>query len=467
MSVRAITAKRLAVLLCCALVLASDCPEGPAGETQAAIIASLVIDPDNFELTVGTSVEMTATATFEDGSDQIVNADASWESLNETIVEVTQSGLATALAAGAATIEVSYGGLTATSVGTVKPPASSVGARILAGTSSGVAHYFTDGSSVTHVETVDPGFGATGALLWDEAKQFLFSFSDIGDAELRVLTLDETSGELTPTGNVVDLGGQTVGSAGLWAEGATLGVALLQPPSLAFFNYSGDGSVTPATGPVDGQGFNAVAVGALSLSQTVGLWLALRLGSPREIWGWTQEEGEGFTEVTGSADPLRTLASRMAFDPDRDTQCMYIFGPFDDTDAATVGDDGAIGWAADFPIPVAAVAGVIVNAFIGGLSQLALAREDVPQVELHRIDATDCELTVLEAVLPVGFDFILDVAESDEGRVIAVTGYNQGEPTDYMQVFYHDGSQYQSLGGPLELNAVALGGLAVIEVALP
>jgi hypothetical protein len=61
--------------------------------------------------TVGSTSQLTATATLTNGSTQAITALATWRSSNLSVVTVSPSGLATAVAAGDADITATYSGL--------------------------------------------------------------------------------------------------------------------------------------------------------------------------------------------------------------------------------------------------------------------------------------------------------------------------------------------------------------------
>ena len=63
----------------------------------AATLVSLAVTPVNPSVPKGTSVQLTATGTFSDGSKEDLTNQAFWSSAFHQFVTVTQTGLATAI----------------------------------------------------------------------------------------------------------------------------------------------------------------------------------------------------------------------------------------------------------------------------------------------------------------------------------------------------------------------------------
>jgi carboxypeptidase family protein/Big-like domain-containing protein len=103
---------RSLVVLSLCVILASACgssggggnpPPGPTPVTLTSVTVTSSGAP-----VVGDTVQFTATATFSDGSTQIVSGQATWESSNTAVVTITGGGLATFLAPGEADIRATY-----------------------------------------------------------------------------------------------------------------------------------------------------------------------------------------------------------------------------------------------------------------------------------------------------------------------------------------------------------------------
>jgi uncharacterized protein YjdB len=72
----------------------------------------LQITPVNQALAVNASLQMTVTASFNDGSTQNVATGSAWSSSTPAIASVSSTGLVTGVSGGTATITAQYGGQT-------------------------------------------------------------------------------------------------------------------------------------------------------------------------------------------------------------------------------------------------------------------------------------------------------------------------------------------------------------------
>jgi hypothetical protein len=83
------------------------------------VLKYLEVSQMNLTLSAGQSVQLTATATFEDGSESDVSKTAVWTSTKE-LVATGKNGLIKANSKGTASISVKYGGKTVKIKVTVK-----------------------------------------------------------------------------------------------------------------------------------------------------------------------------------------------------------------------------------------------------------------------------------------------------------------------------------------------------------
>jgi len=94
--------------------------------TVSAGVQSITVSPASFTKFVGDTVQLTVIATFPDGSTVDVTNSASYESSNNNIASVSNTGLVTGVNAGTVTITVSFGGKTATVTGIFALPVAEV-----------------------------------------------------------------------------------------------------------------------------------------------------------------------------------------------------------------------------------------------------------------------------------------------------------------------------------------------------
>ncbi len=94
---------------------------GTATLGVAATLTSLTITPVNPSIAISTSLQLTATGIFSDGSTQDLTASASWTSSSGAIATVSSSGLLTGTGVGSATITATQAGVSGTITVTVTP----------------------------------------------------------------------------------------------------------------------------------------------------------------------------------------------------------------------------------------------------------------------------------------------------------------------------------------------------------
>lgn len=93
-----------------------------AGFAQAQTLTSLAISPNQPSVNIGGTTQLTATASYSDGSSNNVNSGVAWSSADPRMVSVSASGLAAGNATGTVAITATYQGQTATA-----PISSSMG----------------------------------------------------------------------------------------------------------------------------------------------------------------------------------------------------------------------------------------------------------------------------------------------------------------------------------------------------
>jgi hypothetical protein len=88
----------------------TNTPASPSSPT----LSSLAVSGATPLTGLGQTVQLTAIATFSDGSTQTVTTTATWQSSNTSVATVTSGGLVTAVTSGTVTLTASYQGKTAT-----------------------------------------------------------------------------------------------------------------------------------------------------------------------------------------------------------------------------------------------------------------------------------------------------------------------------------------------------------------
>jgi Bacterial Ig-like domain (group 2)/Ricin-type beta-trefoil lectin domain-like len=96
-----------------------------AGFAQAQTLTSVAISPNQPSVIIGGTTQLTATASYSDGSSNNVSSSVAWSSADPRMVSVSASGLAAGNATGTVAITATYQGQTATaaissSIGTIE-----------------------------------------------------------------------------------------------------------------------------------------------------------------------------------------------------------------------------------------------------------------------------------------------------------------------------------------------------------
>ena len=84
-------------------VFAAACGQSTTTASTVTAVAVTGTTP-----TTGTTSQFKATATMGDGTTQDVTSSATWQSSNNAVVTVTQSGAVTALGLGTVTVQATY-----------------------------------------------------------------------------------------------------------------------------------------------------------------------------------------------------------------------------------------------------------------------------------------------------------------------------------------------------------------------
>ncbi len=93
-----------------------------AAITVEPLIQSIAVQPQSASLTIGQTQQLTATATYSDGSTKDVTNSATW-SADSAVVNVSPTGLVTAAAEGSATVRARFDSVDAVATISVSKPA--------------------------------------------------------------------------------------------------------------------------------------------------------------------------------------------------------------------------------------------------------------------------------------------------------------------------------------------------------
>jgi hypothetical protein len=129
-------------------------------------LTGVSVGPSGLNLTVNQTFQMTATGTYNDGSQKTLTSGVVWSSSTPTVVSVGQtSGIVTGLQSGTSTITASSGGCSAcTGTATVSVVISNISSITVTPSSQSVT---AGGSAVFFKATASPGGDITQGATWN------------------------------------------------------------------------------------------------------------------------------------------------------------------------------------------------------------------------------------------------------------------------------------------------------------
>ena len=242
----------------------------------APTISSIVVTPDGLTLGIGIGQQYTATAIYSDGSVQDLVSGVTWSSSAPAVASISNSGLATTLSAGSATITAKVGSFTDTTQLTVV-----------------AAHLLSISVSPTPVSIAagtDQQFTATGSF--DDGSTQLLPSVTWSSSSSSVATINSSglaTGVGTGTATVSATSGSVSGTAALTVTGATVTSITVTPANSSMpvsttkqFTATADfsdgssedvttsvlwGSSNPAAAAINNQGLvNSVATGSTTIT---------------------------------------------------------------------------------------------------------------------------------------------------------------------------------------------------------
>ena len=204
-SVRSLTGRSLQLLflsiLASLVMVITGCGSGATSGEPTKSISSLAVSPSSVSLAVGATQQLTATATYSDGSTANVSSQASWASSNGALASVNSSGMVTTVGAGSVTVTASFSGVNGSTQVTVTQAAKTVTAIAITPATVTLAV----GSTQQLTATATYSDGSTGDVSsqasWTSSNTVLASVSATG------LVTAAGTGSVTITGTVTGVSG--------------------------------------------------------------------------------------------------------------------------------------------------------------------------------------------------------------------------------------------------------------------
>lgn len=137
----------------------SNCGGGNASHGNTPSVTSVAVSSSSNSVNVGSTVQLTATASYSDGSSKDVSSQATWGSSNTGDATVSAAGVVTGVAAGTPTITATLSGRSGSMTVTVTDTATITGLTVSAAAGSGGS--VNVGSTLQLTATAAYGDGST------------------------------------------------------------------------------------------------------------------------------------------------------------------------------------------------------------------------------------------------------------------------------------------------------------------
>ena len=209
---------------------------GIAGSTTvtvtAATLTAIAVTPTNPAIAKGTTVQLTATGTFTDGSTQDLTTQVNWASGDDTIAQVSNlsdtEGLLTGVGAGSTSIAATLGGIAGST--TVTVTAATLTAIAVTPTDPAIAKGTTVQLTATGTFTDGSTQDLTTQVSWTSGDGTIAQVSNLSDTEGLLTGVGAGSTSIAAT-----LGG-IEGSTTITVTAATLTAITITPPGPSIAN---------------------------------------------------------------------------------------------------------------------------------------------------------------------------------------------------------------------------------------
>ncbi|MBK7537264.1 MAG: Ig-like domain-containing protein [Myxococcales bacterium] len=197
----------------------------------AAVVDSIAVTPATFTVALGTTQQLTATATYSDTSTQDVTTQVTWSSSNASRAAVSNAdgsrGLVTALAAGAVTISATLSGVTGTSAGTVT--AATLNSIAVAPATASISEGSTQQYTATGTYSDNSTLDLTDQVTWSSSDTAMAQISNAAGSH--GLATGISAGNVTITATM----GAVSGTASLTVVAVVLQSIAVTPATASIF----------------------------------------------------------------------------------------------------------------------------------------------------------------------------------------------------------------------------------------
>jgi uncharacterized protein YjdB len=235
---------------------------GGAATAAGVTLTSIAVTPANPSIAASTTQQCTATGTYSDGTTQNITASATWTSDATTFVTVDVSGLATAVAAGAATITATSGTISGNTTITVAELQSITVTPADPSVAKGLTRQFSASGNLTGGASQD----ISASVIWSSGTSSVATVNATGLASgvaAGSTTITATSGLISGS-TTLSVTPETLQSIAVTPAAQSLGTGMAQ--QFTVIGTFSDGSTQNLTASVTSWNSNAPTVASMNAS---------------------------------------------------------------------------------------------------------------------------------------------------------------------------------------------------------
>lgn len=255
-------------MVCMMLVMGLlACGTNTTTNNNGATLTSIAVTPVSPSIATGASQQFTATGTYSDNSTQNITASATWTSTDTNKANISNAGLATAVAAGTTTIKAMSGNISGTASLTITQQTATLVSIAVTPASPSIAIGASQQFVATGTYSDNTTQNITGSVTWNSSSTSKATISNAGLATgvaAGPATITAASGTITGTATL------TVTTASPAYSNATLSGPWIW--SDVYLIMDGNGTITD--------------LGAFNLANPAGTYQVQSDGSFSMIWNF-------------------------------------------------------------------------------------------------------------------------------------------------------------------------------------
>jgi trimeric autotransporter adhesin len=181
------------------LISASGC----TGFFQNPTLSTITVGPATPTIQQGTTLQMAATGTYNDGSTKDLTSKALWASSDTTVLTISRSGLVSAMTTGSATITATSGTVSGSTSATVT--LANLVSIAVTPTNPTIRSGQTQQFKATGTVQGGGTFDITNSVTWASSSTTVAQISAAGLATAQTVTASSTTNITATSGNITSL----------------------------------------------------------------------------------------------------------------------------------------------------------------------------------------------------------------------------------------------------------------------